>query len=141
MTAPEMADPVMVAKRKKIIADILDAYDITREELLGNRRGGGLMEARRDAANRLLQAGFNKRRIARILRRNHTTIGQYFNESMAIRKRDHIRTAQMLNAVPDDARTVILAVAEADGVHPYTIVREWLVERARFEAEAKARAA
>jgi hypothetical protein len=141
MTAPEMADPVMVAKRKKIIAGILDAYDITREELLGNRRGGGLMEARRDAANRLLQAGFNKRRIARILRRNHTTIGQYFNEAMASSKRERIRTAKMLDAVPDDARAVIIAVAEADGVHPYTIVREWLVERARFEAEAKARAA
>ncbi|MFB6449277.1 hypothetical protein [Bradyrhizobium tunisiense] len=141
MTPPEIADPHMVTKRKKIIADILDAYDITREELLGNGRGGGLMEARRDAANRLLHAGFNKLRIARILRRNHTTIGQYFNESMGTIKRDRIRVARLLDAVPHDARSVITAVAEADGVHPYTIVREWLVERARFEAEAKARVA
>ena len=136
MTPADIKDPKMVEARKRIIKQILSDYDITREELLSNRRYGGLMEARRDAAHRLRHAGFNICRIGKILRRDHTTICQYFSEQMASRKADRIRLSRLLEAVPEDARAVITRTAEAGGVHPYAIVRSWLVERAALESRA-----
>jgi len=134
MTPPEIKDPKMVEARKRIISQILDDYDITREELLGSRRYGGLMEARRDAAHRLRHAGFNTRRIGKILRRDHTTICQYFSEKTVLRKLNRVRTAKLIEAVPEDTRAAITRAAEAKGVHPYTIVREWLIERGKLES-------
>lgn len=134
MTPTDFKDPKMVEARKRIIKQILDEYDITREELLGNRRYGALVEARRDAAHRLRHAGFKTCRIGKILRRDHTTICQYFSEQMGPRKLDRVRLARLLEAVPEDARAVITRAAEAVGVHPYAVVREWLVERAAVEA-------
>lgn len=141
MTSAEITDPEKVALRKQIIRGVLDEFDVTRDELLGNGRSGGLMEARRKAAERLKDAGFNISRIARILRRNHTTICNYFLDEMRERKRDRVRLAKLLEVMPDDVRKTIESVAIVEAVHPYTVLKEWVCERARYEAEAKARSA
>jgi hypothetical protein len=137
MTPTDIKDPKMVEARKRIIKQILYDYDITREELLGGRRYGGLMEARKDAAHRLRHAGFNICRIGKILRRDHTTICQYFSEQMATRKADRVRLARLLEALPEGARDVIKQNACSQGVHPYDVVRAWLIERAAAESGVK----
>lgn len=127
--------------RQKILAEVMRDHGVTRSELLGNDRHLGVITARKDAARRLLNAGFPAVRVGEILNRSRWTILTYFNQQSQRIKRDRIRLDKMLDALPEDVQAIIRSVAKAEQVHPYTIVKEWLSERALCEAQAKARAA
>ena len=133
--------PTKTAVRKRIIDQVLEDHNITMAELVGRSRIERFVDARRDAAIMLMAAGFKMTRICEIMRRDHTTIHSYFShtkrEKMRARKRGQI----VLDVLPDDVQGIVAEYAKANDTSPLTTVIEWISERARFEAESRARAA
>lgn len=140
----DMAAPLLSGKeriRREILADVLKRHFISKEEFFGRSQRRELCEARQDAAKRLRAANFSNRRIGQILKRDRSTIVYYFNPEMVERKRVRRRIYQVLESLEPEVRQVVGKMAEAEHVSPMLLLREWINERARFELEARARAA
>jgi len=128
--------------RDQIVADVLLRHGITKEELRGPGRTYPMVAARIEISERLRQAQFGAVAIARIINRDHTVVLYYFSKE---RQENH-KARERLRAVlryqlPDDVQATIKAIAaERGNQHPTHLMTEWLIERARFEAESRARA-
>lgn len=127
--------------RQTIIADIVKHHRLDPDRFFSRSQLPELCAARKDAAHRLREAGFSKRRIGQILKRDRSTITFYFNPQMAERKRSRRRIYQLLESLAPDIRDIVGAISSAEQISPVTIITEWVNERARHEAAAKARAA
>jgi hypothetical protein len=125
----------------QILGEVMAKHCVTPEELVGNSRMGDVLAARRDAAVRLKAAGFHPTAIARTLRRDPATIHNYLDSQYRDRKRDRMRARKALNRLLPGVNDTVAAIAAAEGVSPVMLAAEWIAERARYEAEAKARAA
>jgi hypothetical protein len=125
----------------QILGEVMAKHCVTPEELVGNSRMGDVLAARRDAAARLKAAGFHVAAIARTLRRDPATIHNYLDSDYGDRKRDRTRARKALNRLLPESKDTVAAIAAAEGVSPVMLAAEWIAERARYEAEAKARAA
>lgn len=141
MTAQDLdiGMPEKAVLRKQIIADVLRNHRLGRVEFFGRSRFDELCAARKDAARRLRDAGFTTGHIARILRRERTTILHYFGEAMAQRKRIHNQNYRLLESLAAEVREAILQIAEIEHTTPAAVVREWLSERAKYELDEKRR--
>lgn len=137
----EVAMPDKAVIRRGIISDVLKLHRLSDEEFFSRSKMAELVAARKDAANRLRKAGFTPGHIAKILRRERTTVVHYFSDGMVEVKRGRGRLYKILYSLPDDVRGTIEELAKAEEASPYTILREWISERARHEAAARARAA
>jgi len=137
----DIAMPAKAVIRRDIIAGVLKRHRLCSEEFFSRSTMGELVAARREAAALLLQAGFTPGHVAKILKRERTTIAHYFSEAASERKRSRSRVYKILYSLPPDVRSIIEGVAKADQASPHVIIREWISERAQHEAAARARAA
>ncbi|WP_024516804.1 hypothetical protein [Bradyrhizobium sp. Tv2a-2] len=133
--------PSKVLLRDEILNRVLAQHRVEAIDFFSTCRAGDLTAARRAAAQELKAAGFAVTRIAHILRRNHRTIGYYLYGGSNDARRNRSRTYEMLKALDPSTMETVLAIAKAEGVSPYVLIREWIAERATYEAAAKARAA
>lgn len=129
--------PKRTEARQRILKQVMDKYDVTPEEFFGKRRNADVVDARKEAARRLLDAGFDKASISRILRRDHTTIEYYFSGDRNGTKLKRVRLYRLLLALPDEVRIGIERLADARGIAAYALAHQWLVERAAIELGAK----
>lgn len=132
MSAAEAID--RQTKRKQILSAVMAEHGFGSEDFFSRRRTDDLVDARRDAAKRLLAAGFAPRRVAEILKRNVSTITYYASGEMKSQKRWRARVWRLLHMLPNEDRETIQRLATARCVSPYDMARDWLIERARFEA-------
>lgn len=126
--------------RQRIIAGVLHKHGLTEEELLGHSRGNDLVIARKEAAQKLFDAGFTPKRIATILNRDHSTVSFYFSPNQKA-KLARMRAARTIAELPHDVRAVLTEYADANETTPRQVMIEWVTERARYEADARARSA
>jgi hypothetical protein len=125
----------------QILGEVMAKHCVTPEELVGDSRMADVLAARRDATARLKAAGFHVAAIARTLRRDPATIHNYLDSQYGDRRRDRMRARKALNRLSPEIKDIVGAIAAAEGVSPVMLAAEWIAERARYEAEAKARAA
>ncbi len=125
--------------RKAIIASVIAKHSIEEAELLGDWRAQELVAARVDAARRLMAAGFTTSQIARALKRDRATVHHYLNDRARQNGRDYNRIKQQLLIIPADVRAVVDELAAKENVAPWLILKEWIVERAQYEIEARSR--
>ncbi len=133
--------PLKAAVRKRIVSEVLEDNGISMAELVGRSRIPRIVDARREAAVMLLAEGFSIGRIAKILRRDHATVLYYFSDKKREKMRNRQRGQIVLDVLNADVRAIVAAYAKATDATPLTTVIEWISERARFEAESRARAA
>lgn len=131
--------PTRTDQRKRIIAEVLQKHGIDEGTLLGPARTDDVVDARIEAAHRLRSAGFPNIRIAEILKRDRTVIWYYFDKTQRENHRDRLRLKRRHRLLPDDVRAVVNEFAKLEKVAPWTILSEWITERARYELEARAR--
>jgi hypothetical protein len=117
-----------IAQREQIIADVLRHHGITRDDLFSRWRNADLVEARADAARRLRAAGFTLKAIARALRRDHTTVMYYIDDTRRRMDRAHEDTPP-IDLVKEG---MIVALWQRVGLDTYDIavklgLREWQV--------------
>lgn len=132
--------PTRVGRAKMIIAAVLKLHQVHPDDFYGTVREAYLVAARREAVVRLVEAGYSPTHIARILKRNHTTILNYLPRMREVKK-SRASATRILRHLSEDARQIVIDAAKAEGVPPYVLLAQWVSERARYEAEAKARAA
>jgi IS30 family transposase len=126
-------------KGHEIIKTVAAEHRLHIDDMLGRCRVDYLVAARRDAAIRLRGANFPIPQIAKMLKRDHSTIINYIDGGH-VRKSRYFRK-RALQFVNPQAQAVILETAKLERTTPEIIIAEWVNERARCEMEAKARAA
>jgi predicted HicB family RNase H-like nuclease len=134
-----MSVPDKVRIREEIISDVLKQHGIGRDEFFGKLRTARHVDARRQVAYRLKDAGFSKVRIAEIIKRNHHTVSYYFGDASA-RKLSCSAQRRLFRRISGDLQHVVARCAEAEGITIETLVAQWVSERAEHEIAAKARA-
>jgi len=122
--------PVKLKLRKNILAAVCFEHRVSLDELLGRGRTADLTDARKDAAHRLHKAGFSKKRIAQILRRDHSTVFYYFDQKLIDAKRDWTRNYRMLGMLPPEVAAIVQREAIGRGVMPYEVIVDWVIDRA-----------
>lgn len=127
--------PTKVVARDEIISSVLAKHRVDPLDFFSTSRDCDLTEARRDAARQLSEAGFTHTRIAKLLRRDRSTIDYYLEQT------GRSRLHAMMEPLPTEVKQTVKAIAEAEGVTVYALIREWISERATYEAQMKARAA
>lgn len=133
--------PARPTLRDEIIADVLYRHSLCAEDFFSKRRADYLVDARRDAAQRLVAAGFTQKRVAEIIGRDRETVGYYFEVARKGKKRQRARTWRLLHMLPNEHREVIERTAADKGISPYDLARDWLIERAAAAMAATERAA
>ena len=131
----------MIGRGKSIIRDVLSEHQICADDFFGLRRDKHLTLARTDAAKRLHAAGYDWSSMARIMKRNHSTVRYYVLSSHRDRKRQYYRDKYAMRFMDAGTREVVLAAAEAEGAKPEVIIAQWVADRALHEAQAKRAAA
>jgi hypothetical protein len=126
--------------RAEIIADVLAKYRLRWEVLAGKTTSHAIRNARHELTVRLYAAGIATSRVAQLLGRAKGTVRGWRNGKLNL-KRPERRVYKILATLPADVREIVEAFAVAEDVSPQTIIRGWIAERARHEAESKARAA
>jgi hypothetical protein len=116
--------------RDKVLSRVMTAHRISRADLLGKCRDADLVSARKAVAFSLSEAGFSMRHIARILKRDYTTVRQY----LGFRPGTRLALPSSLACFPEDVRETIIGIAKSGQTTPAVIITEWINERARFEA-------
>lgn len=136
-----VALPGKVRVRHEIITGVLRRHLLSKEEFFGRSQVPEFCAARREAARLLKDADFSNRRIGQILKRDRSTVVFYLSSEMVQRKRIRRRIYKVLESLEPDVREVVSQISEAEQVSPMLLIREWINERARFEAEAMRRTA
>ncbi|MCA6108152.1 hypothetical protein [Bradyrhizobium cenepequi] len=121
-----------IGRAKLIISAVLSLHRMHRDDFFGHRRDLHLVAARRDAAHRLREAGFTSGQIGRILKRNHTTVLNYF-DGLRDGKRRRLNERAVLRHVDPELREPIQMIAQAEGVTLEMLIAQWVGERARYE--------
>lgn len=132
--------PRLPARPRMVISGVLLEMGLHPDDFFGQSRQPHLVNARRIAAQRLIELGFSPSQVARYLKRNHTTVLNYLPK-LREAKRPRYSSNRLLRHLTDDVREIVLAAAKAEGVTPYVLMAQWVGERAIYEAQAKARAA
>lgn len=135
-----MMESARAAMRKAVIRQAMMDYGLTEGEFFGQSRSPDCFKARSQAAHGLRQIGLSYPRIARILRRTHTTVLNYFPD-LREKKGQRYGSRRILRHMAGDIRETIIACAKAEEVTIETLIVQWVGERASYELEAKARAA
>lgn len=128
-------------KSAEIIKAVLLDYAISREDLLGRSRLPQLVEARKDAARRLSDAGYGRGMIARFLKRDHHTIVYYLDGRIQQAKNENNRNRQPLYWLEPHVRQTVQEVAASEGVPVRDVIARWVADRAGWETAQKVRAA
>lgn len=125
----------------QIIRQVLLDHGIAREDFLGLRRDKHLVAARQDAAKRLSAANFSRRQIGRMMKRTSETIRFYVDQKTRDYKAQLNRDKYGLRFLDVGTREIVLDFARLEDTKPEIVIAQWVAERARYEAEQKARAA
>ncbi len=125
----------------KIINSVLLDHGICREDLLGRSRLTQLVEARKDAACRLSDAGYSRGMIARFLKRDHHTIVYYLDGRVQQMKNEKDRNRSPLYWLEPHVRQAVQEAAACEGVPVRDIIARWVADRAGWESAQKVRAA
>jgi hypothetical protein len=131
--------PSRAQLRDDIMRSVLAKHELGAKDFFSEYRDSNLVAARRDAAKQLHAAGFAPLSIARIIKRNRSTVDHYIYNYTG-KKRERARILRALErVVPRDISDVVGEIAAAEGVSPVMLVAQWISERATYEASAKAR--
>jgi hypothetical protein len=122
----------LIGMSKLIIKAVLQTHRLHKDDFFGPYRWSYLIEARMDAANRLRAAGFSVNQIARIMKRNHTTILNYFPD-LREAKRRRLNERMILRKLDPELCPVVKTIAAAEGVTIEILIAQWVGERARYE--------
>lgn len=142
-----MADraPVGPLLGRKIIKAVLLEHGVTAEAFFSKRRHDRLVEARVDAAQRLERKGYTVARISRLLKREYSVVAGYLHPDWRARRKKRVRNNAVrfraFRLLGKEIGMFVIEYAEAEGVSFDVLLAEWISERARYEVEAKARAA
>lgn len=135
-----------MSKAQQIIDAVIADHNCDRTEFFSRHSEAYLVNARVEAARRLrTELNLSSSVIARLLKRESSTIRYYLNPELRARKqagpKAKWRSSQVLRFLDPDAAETVAAVAVAENTAPEMIIAQWVSERARYEAEAKARSA
>ena len=124
------------SRGKQIISAVLLDHGLHPDDFFGYARDQHLIKARRECAERLSAAGYNASEIARMMKRNHTTILNYFPKLRDAKNGRYLKN-RLLEFLPPDIREIVQAYAKAEGVSIAVLIAQWVGERATYEAQAK----
>lgn len=124
----------MIGRGKSIIRDVLKEHQICADDFFGIRRDKHLTLARTDAAKRLHEAGYDWSSIARMMRRNHSTVRYYVLSTHRDRKRQYYRDKYAMRYMDEETRSAVLTIAESQSVKPEQLIASWIAERIASEA-------
>jgi hypothetical protein len=130
--APRFKTP----RGRQIVSEVLLDHRIHPDDFFGYARDEHLVKARKDCAERLSAAGYSAQEIGRMMKRDHTTILNYFPKLRESKNRRYI-TNKLLEILPPDIREIVQAFAKAEGVSISVLIAQWVGERATYEAEVK----
>lgn len=126
-------------RARAIIQGVLQKHKLGPLDFFSHYRVPHLVEARIDAAQQLNAIGYSHTRIGNVLHRNRSTIQHYLTPNVRVRKREHLRKTRALATLDPEIRSIVIEYAAAENVAVHVLMAQWVSERARFEAEAKAR--
>ena len=124
------------SRGKQIISAVLLDHGLHPDDFFGYARDQHLIKARMECAERLSAAGYNASEIARMMKRNHTTILNYFPKLRDAKNGRYLKN-RLLEFLPPDIREIVQAYAKAEGVSIAVLIAQWVGERATYEAQAK----
>jgi len=124
------------SRGKQIISAVLLDHGLHPDDFFGYARDQHLIKARMECAERLSAAGYNASEIARMMKRNHTTILNYFPKLRDTKNGRYLKN-RLLEFLPPDIREIVQAYAKAEGVSIAVLIAQWVGERATYEAQAK----
>jgi intein-encoded DNA endonuclease-like protein len=133
-----MTESPFVSRGREIIKEVMREHMLCAEDFFGTLRHQHLVKARRTAARRLRDADYTCMQIARMMKRNHTTVLNYF-EQLPESKRKRRLFRVLTRNLSDDVHHAVIDIAKAEGVSLEILVSQWVTERVRYELEAKSR--
>jgi hypothetical protein len=119
-------------KSKLIIKAVLDEHLVHSDDFFGRGKLSYLVAARRDAAHRLLAAGYNPSQVGRFMRRHPSTVLNYFPKLVEA-KRAQYAAKRVMRWLTLEAHETVIAVAKAENVTPEVLMARWVGERAACE--------
>jgi predicted transcriptional regulator len=122
---------LLAGRANAIIASVLTAHRLHRDDFFGPYREPHLVAARAEAARRLAASGMSASRIGRVLNRHYTTVLNYLG--LKDRKRQRLNERAILRRLDPELRPVVEEIAAAESVTIETLIAQWVGERARFE--------
>jgi hypothetical protein len=126
--------PERAETRRKIIADVLAAYEMDADELFNNKtRNHAVSDARRDAVRMLRDAGFTRSQITRIMKIHHSSVDFYLSPNYRIKRKQEMRVLHAHSMLPSHAKDAVAKIAERDGVKLFAMLAQWIEERAQIE--------
>lgn len=128
------------AMRNAILSQAMDDFGLTEDEFFGRGHTQDMVAARRKASHNLRKMGLSYTRIAAILKRDHSTIMNYFGDLRA-RRGAIYGQRRIFRHLSADLCEVIMTIAKDESITIETLMAQWVGERAAYELAAKARAA
>ena len=119
--------------RKKIISAVLEEYELTSSQFFSKRRPMIVVEARKQAANLLREAGFSWNRVAQILKMDQSTVRHYADRRYGDRKRHRQRAIHAFARLPDPSKDFIARLAEKKGISIISMMIGWILDRVEIE--------
>jgi len=128
-----------ISRGREIIREVMREHMLCADDFFGTLRHRHLVKARRTAALRLRDAGYSCTQVARMLKRNHTTVLNYY-EAMPEAKRARRFNRLITRNLSEDMQIAVSAIAKAEGVSLEILISGWVSERVQYELETKHRA-
>lgn len=122
------------------IEQVIAEHRLHRDDFFGRYRDTHLVAARRDAARRLTALGFSSPMIARIMKRNRTTILGYLPHLQETKKARYA-AKRIIDRLAPDMAALVVAFAKAEEISVEQIIVRWVADRAEGEAHALLRGA
>lgn len=131
--------PMGPARGRAIVRDIITQHKLHPADFFGKCRAYHLVAARREAANRLIEAGYSLCQAGRFLKRHHATVLAYLPKGKSRKQRAHAGEIILRHLCGSEAE-VVRDVAKAEGIPPAVLIAQIVGEYARNELRERAAA-